>query len=475
MKKKKQAIQSAGEILAGLLKADRREGEKPGLQQELLTLSGGNKEAVKNYYIHKIKVLLCILLAGIVLAGISWLSSRSEADGTNMQTLERPGYGEGDRKEELSVQVEGAETPEIMEVTVQERKYTDQEKQELLNRALEELEKLLPGENESTDQVRSALVFPKTLQQGAVRVSWMTIPYGIIDDDGTILSAEDEKGTLVEVQAVLTCGERESVYTSYVKVVPSEVSEEEQFRRSLQKEVELADVRDRNEEKLKLPETSGGKKLTWNKQSENPGGSVLALFLVIAVCVYVQMDNEVHQKAELRKTQLLLDYPDLMWKMTMLLGAGLSIKGTFTRISEEYHRKTESQAKKQGMKRRGMKRHGMQVAGKSVGIRYVYEEISCTCYEMQSGIPEAQAYERFGKRCQLPEYIRIGSVLSQNLKKGAKGLTALLESEAESSLNDRKNHARKIGEQAGTKLLLPMVLMLGVVLAILMIPAFLSF
>jgi hypothetical protein len=66
-------------------------------------------------------------------------------------------------------------------------------------------------------------------------------------------------------------------------------------------------------------------------------------------------------------------------------------------------------------------------------------------------------------------------VLSQNLKKGARGLTDLLETEAEASLNERKNHARKIGEQAGTKLLLPMILMLGIVLVILMVPAFLSF
>ena len=77
--------------------------------------------------------------------------------------------------------------------------------------------------------------------------------------------------------------------------------------------------------------------------------------------------------------------------------------------------------------------------------------------------------------CQLPEYIRLGSVLSQNLRKGAKGLTDLLETEAEASLNERKNHARKIGERAGTKLLLPMVLMLGIVLVVLMVPAFLSF
>ena len=113
--------------------------------------------------------------------------------------------------------------------------------------------------------------------------------------------------------------------------------------------------------------------------------------------------------------------------------------------------------------------------GKTARIRYVYEEMAYACHEMHSGIPEAEAYERFGKRCQLPEYIRLGSVLSQNLKKGSAGLTELLEKEAADSMVQRKNQAKKIGERAGTKLLLPMMLMLGIVLAILMIPAFLSF
>ena len=108
-------------------------------------------------------------------------------------------------------------------------------------------------------------------------------------------------------------------------------------------------------------------------------------------------------------------------------------------------------------------------------LRYVYEEVLYTCREMESGVSEAEAYERFGRRCGLPEYIRLGSVLSQNLKKGARGLTALLEEEALSSMTERKNNARKLGEKAGTKLLFPMILMLGIVMVILMVPAFLAF
>ena len=105
-------------------------------------------------------------------------------------------------------------------------------------------------------------------------------------------------------------------------------------------------------------------------------------------------------------------------------------------------------------------------------IRFAYKEVLTTIYEMESGVPEAEAYERFGRRCQLTCYIRLGSYLSQNLKKGSRGLEEFLVREAVSALEERKNNARKIGEKAGTRLLLPMILMLGVVIAVLMIPAF---
>ena len=97
-----------------------------------------------------------------------------------------------------------------------------------------------------------------------------------------------------------------------------------------------------------------------------------------------------------------------------------------------------------------------------------------TLREMNSGVPEAGAYENFGRRCSLPAYIKLGSLLSQNLKKGSKGLNALLEHEAVLSMEQHKMAVRKLGEKASVKMLLPMILMFGVVLIILMVPAFLS-
>ncbi|MCD8347835.1 MAG: secretion protein F [Lachnospiraceae bacterium] len=449
-----------GVFLVERLRLDAPGKGKLRLQQELTALSAGSKSAVKNYYVRKMVSVLAILGVGFVLTVVCALAYSLSGGPGELASVLRPGYGEGDRKTALSVQVEDEDEVKELEVTIQERKYTDEEKEKFLNLALEELEELFLGENESPDFVQTSLTFPESLQDGAVTISWSTTPYGVIGGDGSILSADEEEGTLVEIQAALNCSGLEVIYSACVNVFPPDRTEEEQLLAAIREEVTRADEDSSHEEELILPATAAGKKLTWLEESDNPFLSVLALTLVVALCVYLLMDNQVHKQAEARKMQLLLDYPDLMWKMTMLLGAGMSIRGVFTRIAEEYAR-----SQKETSRRRR----------KAKGIRYVYEEVTYTCFEMQCGIGEAEAYERFGRRCQLPEYIRIGSVLSQNLKKGAKGLTALLEAEAESSLNDRKNHARKIGEQAGTKLLLPMILMLGIVLAILMVPAFLSF
>ena len=64
--------------------------------------------------------------------------------------------------------------------------------------------------------------------------------------------------------------------------------------------------------------------------------------------------------------------------------------------------------------------------------------------------------------------------MSQNLRKGTKGLTELLKLEARQAFEERKAQAKRLGEEAGTKLLLPMFLMLAVVLVIVIVPAFLT-
>ena len=103
----------------------------------------------------------------------------------------------------------------------------------------------------------------------------------------------------------------------------------------------------------------------------------------------------------------------------------------------------------------------------------IYEEIRYTCRELQAGVSEGLAYEHLGKRTGLQEYVRLCTLLTQNLKKGNGTLLLRLKEEAARASTERIAAVKKSGE-AGTKLLVPMVMMLAVVMLIIMIPAFMT-
>ena len=94
--------------------------------------------------------------------------------------------------------------------------------------------------------------------------------------------------------------------------------------------------------------------------------------------------------------------------------------------------------------------------------------------EMTNGASEAASIEHFGKRCRQLSYLRYASIINQNMKKGTEGYIALLEAEAADAFEKRKEWSRQLGETAGTKLLLPMMLMFGIVISIIIMPAFMA-
>lgn len=450
MRAPKNPLLKLGEYLTDKCRLASPEGKNRGLVGDLASLSGRKKQAGRSYYVKKIAD--CMLLTAVMAlasAGVYLTVDRTETVVEDNQ-LERPGYGMGDREEELTVQLEGETQPVQMTVTVQGRKYSARQVEELLEKGRESLEQNLRGDNPSLDQVREKLNFPTALEDGAVTVEWMTMPYGMIDDNGQIIGEPDEQGSIVEIQATLTCQEQELMYETAVCVYPPVLSEQEQLWQAVEDEVERANQEGAEQEMLELPSQVEGRSIIWLRQPQQLFPLLLALTVVLPLCLWLQRDQKIRQKARERKLQMTLDYSELMWKMTMLLGAGLTIRGTFSRIAAEYKRS-----------RTGQK-------------RYAYEELLFTCGEMRSGVPESTAYENFGRRCDLPQYVKLGSLLSQNLKKGSKGLASMLEKEASSSMEERQNMARKLGEQAGTKLLFPMAMMFGVVLIVLMVPAFLS-
>jgi tight adherence protein C len=173
--------------------------------------------------------------------------------------------------------------------------------------------------------------------------------------------------------------------------------------------------------------------------------------LVAAVAMVIVKSREEQTKIAKRYEQLLMDYPGLVMKFTLLVQAGMTVRKAFQKIALDYRKKRPAKP------------------------RYAYEEVMAACYEMDSGVSEAEAYRRFGERCGQVKYKTFATLLIQNLQKGSRYLSDMLEKESMEAWDERKRRARVLGEAAATKLLVPMVLMMIVVIALVMIPAILSF
>ncbi len=197
---------------------------------------------------------------------------------------------------------------------------------------------------------------------------------------------------------------------------------------------------------LELPLEFEGKRLSW-EEKKNTKLPLLLLLLIILIVGSFAVDYEKNkQKLEKREKEMLNDYPELVSKLLLLLQAGLTIRGAWDRIVKDY--------RNSGQK------------------RYVYEEMCISQREMENGISEVTACEGFGQRCRLLPYLRFAGLLTQNLTKGARSVLPLLEQEAVNAFEERKEAAKRLGEEASTKLLLPMVGILTIIIVMIMYPAF---
>lgn len=409
------------------------------------------KQEEKQQEAEKLAHVTAVLFLGL---GISILAKGAAVGGETLlegNAILRPQKGKGERVVKLQAQIEGEEETEEMEVRVAERAYTFEEKEALLAKAMEQLDQAVLGENASPDEVRGQVILPTELLEGQVTVAWVQQPDGLLDEQGRVSEDLPQEGTLLQLKAMLTCEEQEAIHEMALRLFPPVRDAAETLSYALKKQVQSAEEDSAQQEKLTLPEEVEGRRVSWMEPEASLSGICLAVTVLASVCAYFGKEQEFRQEKKKRERQLVLDYPNLLFQFSMLLSAGLTMQNTFLRIAGEYR-----------------EREGKEV-------RPAYEEMLGACYEMKSGVSEAQAYENFGRRCGITPYVRLGALLSGNLQKGAQGLTGLLRDEAVTAMDERRQLARRLGEEAGTKLLMPMVLMLLIVLVILMLPAVMAF
>ena len=271
-----------------------------------------------------------------------------------------------------------------------------------------------------------------------------------LETDGKLIHNELSQSSVIEVTAHITCQEfkKEETFWCCIRSRASPLTMQEQLQRQLQK----LEEEDREQEYVMLPTEYRGKEIVWTQQTQKSGLLFLLATPVVCIILLLSKDKDLHKRVEEREEQMKIDYPELVSKLTLLLGAGMTVPNAWQRMVADYSKKNLPETKK----------------------RYAYEEMLLTANEWKNGVFQQDALNGFGKRCRIPCYNKLVMLLTQNLRSGSVNLSFLLQEEAFEAFEERKHLARRQGERAGTKLLLPMLLLLGIVMVIVVVPTFLS-
>ena len=414
-------------------------------------------ECVEKYYIEKIEYVLYIMAAGCCLAVLSYCSARTHTLKVNNQGayLERQSYGEGAKRESLDVR-ENGQTIGSFDIELEERKYTKAEAEKLYIEAATYLEQIILSENKSLDEVSENLNLVTEIPGYPFEISWRSDDNSRIRSDGTLVMDGiydlPDEGVCVVLEAVFKYSDYSWIQTVPIRIVSPYETELQELQRKIGEKLTYEQQESIYDEIMVLPDKddSGKHRLTWNYSVKDNSIYIFILSIVAAIAIYISKDRDLSSQVEERRRQMLRKYPQFISQIVLYLGAGMTVRNIFQKLSQNVYENSKQ-------------------------TDYLGAEIKRTVYEMNSGISEQAAYENFADRCGLQQYTRFSTLLCQNLRKGNGELLKLLQEESVKAYEERMDLARKLGEEAGTRLLVPMLMMLLIVMVVIMIPAMISF
>ena len=409
------------------------------------------KTLYDNYQTKKFSAVAAILITGVVSAVCLHLSSQLKERLAEGVQLKRNEWGAGDY--EVTLQAKTEEWSREISFLIEERKFNKEEREILLKKLQTELPEIMKKDNWDLDHVVSDLYLPSLVPGYPFQIRWESTDSDRISYKGEVERSNIVKeGERVTLTATVIYEEEKSCLTYEVILLPEIFDEEDEFFILLEKELQKTGQKERTNKVITLPESFYGKEIKWKEVEADRSVFLIWFSILGSVVVCKGMDKDLKKSCEKRRKQLLADYSGFVNKLRLYLSAGLTVRNAFIKIANDYGRKNNSKKK-----------------------HYLYEEMRTACYQLDNGVMEEQVYQEFGRRCEEMRYRRLTFLLSVHLKQGNNQLLQLLEREADSALEDRRYLAKKSGEEAGTKLLFPMMLMMLVVMFLILLPAWFNF
>ncbi len=419
---------------------------------------------------HKKSLLVIVLFA--ILSAAMWFKGQMEAgafDGTvrrEDETGSSASYSytyhlESGDDEESSAQVAEEIGERELDLTVSPKEPDEEEAYSLLEEAASSWAETYLGENTSAGEVRSDLNLPTSMCDGLVAVSYTSSDYAVLGADGSVTTDDlPDTGELVELEAVFSCGDYSRIDKVSLLILPQERGSAQWVLDEIESETAEAEEDSRQDSEFSLPETVAGYRIVWGEGADYSWAYFLVLGVLAAFCLEWRGRQQEKDYQKKRAARLEYEYPQMVEQFAVLAESGMTIRKAWERILVRGYAGNTAAAAADG----------------KGGTTHPYlDEMRITWREIREGRGEKEAYERFGERIGLASYRKFASILTQNLSKGTRDMEEMLLRESDEALEMRKTRARKLGEEAGAKMLFPMLVMLVMILLILLLPALTSF
>lgn len=386
-----------------------------------------------------VKINKKILITITAAAGFIMLVCLTGSKKEKVDKLERPGYGENSENIPLIVEYDGEEKP--LNITINPVVLTLEQLDAAFEETFEEVCDVICGENNSLNEVNTDLIFENKVGRYAMNIEYFSDNYDVINAMGEVNNVGMMENCICNITISINYREFYREYEIPVTVVAKPFSAEQLLENNISGELS----KQQDKSVVNLPTELEGKKISFYQEKSGNGAYVFLLLLSAGIILYVLKIYKPKKQKEYREKQMIADYSEIVSKLSLLMGTGMSAYNALSSIAEDN--------------------------GKGINSHYAYKEILFCVNRISSGVSEHVSYMEFGKRCGLMPYIRLSNLLIQNINMGTNNIFELLREETTSAFNERKHKARKTGEEAGTKLLLPMSLMLIVVLVIIVVPS----
>lgn len=204
----------------------------PLVREKLKSLHPGKEEEklVREYYKKKIKLSLLAAGAGLLLGIASFIGGngnkafpdggeipREEQDGN---VLEIPAVAHSEKFGNVDV-----------DIVVDRRVYTGEEREKAFDETEKWLEQVMPGNNEGLSCVREDLVFPDYYEECGIDIRYSSDHYDLVDESGRVRNEELDIEKNVLIRAELSYGDFSRSCTYEVTVCPPLLTEVEKFQK----------------------------------------------------------------------------------------------------------------------------------------------------------------------------------------------------------------------------------------------------